>query len=316
MQTSLVSSLSRHLTDEFEVVAAYPGGNSVVYEIRTQSLHLAAKHFHGTKSRIFRSYNRELSALQFLRSHQVKNIPNIYFADESLHYIVMDFIEGQMPDANLKSSTEILNFIFELREIYLRDSSFPLAIDAAQDLNMLRKQIEIRLIEFTSIQVSEYLPNYYRNIEILTSKSSKNVSKANFTYSVSDLGLHNLLVKNGNYFFFDLEFFGKDSPQKLIGDFVLHPQNRFKESENSFFVGECVDKFKLNEDEVAEYIRLLSIKWSLICYKRLHKMIFSNTNRESIDKQKEIVRYYLEVSHQKKSSEIWNVTLEKSVNFG
>lgn len=43
------------------------------------------------------------------------------------------------------------------------------------------------------------------------------------TLSPSDFGFHNALRVDGELFFIDFEYFGKDDPAKLMADFLLHP---------------------------------------------------------------------------------------------
>ena len=63
------------------------------------------------------------------------------------------------------------------------------------------------------------------------SSKSQNSEFTQHTLSVSDLGTHNIISSKGVYNFIDFEFFGLDSIHKLVGDFLLHPRNEFKETE-------------------------------------------------------------------------------------
>ena len=68
------------------------------------------------------------------------------------------------------------------------------------------------------------------------SSKSQNSEFTQHTLSVSDLGTHNIISSESVYNFIDFEFFGLDSIHKLVGDFLLHPRNEFKEAEMSRFM--------------------------------------------------------------------------------
>lgn len=295
MRISTRGDLEQHFAAKVEIQESFGGGNSFIHKIKLGNSLLAVKEYIGNAERITSSFQRETSALRFLNDFKVITVPNILYSQENLGFIVMEYINGKKPKANRQSIDAILNFIESLRDLFLKDPSFAFAVDAGTSLLELQNQIEVRLAQ-GKYKSREFVPKVERILDRLRKSSDdKNIGN-NLTYSVSDLGLHNSLVSEKGYFFFDLEFFGKDSPYKMIGDFLLHPQNHFSKVDNEYFLERSFSLFNLNREYLAKIFVYLATKWSLICIKRLENLIDSTGTSEAIQSQITLVRYYLDMA--------------------
>jgi hypothetical protein len=88
------------------------------------------------------------------------------------------------------------------------------------------------------------------------------------TFSFSDLGTHNIIYSDNRFNFIDFEFFGIDSVNKLVGDFLLHPRNDFNQFEITRFIEISNKIFKWNFDELKGFLPILALKWAVIAYGR------------------------------------------------
>jgi hypothetical protein len=175
----------------------------------------------------------------------------------------------------------MVNFCILLKEIYSLGSSFANSIDAVFSLSELESQILDRIQglenSFRSLEVNELCGRFREKLSIcITMKKEK--SFINRTFSVSDLGTHNMINSKGNNYFIDFEFFGLDSVNKMIGDFILHPKNRFTQNDITRFVSKVSRKFEWDSDELKQILPLLTLKWALITYARTFKEEFRNGN--------------------------------------
>jgi hypothetical protein len=295
MRTLIEKDLHQHFSADIEVKNSFLGGNSIVYQIKVGELDLVVKEYKGEVERKIRSFQREKSALHFLNQNEVTFVPKIIYSQERLGFIVTEFILGDIPKPNRQSIEAILEFTKKLHELFQVDSTFPYAVDAGIKLCDIQTQISERIAYVTN-EFKSYIPRIKEIALAIDMRQQKVVSQSKLTYSVSDLGLHNALLFRDEIFFIDLEFFGKDSPYKLIGDFLLHPQNRFSQLDNAYFLDESMSIFDINRNHLKDYVGLLAVKWSLICIKRLQNLSREGADLNVLQAQKDIVGYYLEMA--------------------
>ena len=310
MRPLTIIELNRYFSCEIEVKNKFVGGNSVVHQVQAGPLSLAVKEYKGESQRILRSLRREASALNFLQQHHIPCVPKMLYSNEDLGFIVMEFITGERPISNRDSIVAMLRFIEILKDLYQVDPSFTYAIDAGTSDDEIRNQIRGRLSEVGAESI-ELVTKIKNLIKEKRGTSIQEVLTSDLTYSVSDLGVHNSLLRQGDFYHFDLEFFGKDSPYKLVGDFLLHPQNDFSYGDNSLFLEKSMLIFGLYEERLGRFVSLLSAKWTLICSKRLKKMIETNVDNEALQAQRDLVGYYLRMAEIFAHSNEWEILLDK-----
>ena len=269
-------------TFKFKLEAGIPtvserikGGNSSVYKGHLPNgMTIAIKEYRGDKFRIERMISREVASIAFLRNFGIKNIPEIIEIQYESGLIVYRWIDGKEPRPDSISMEELINFCIALKEIYNLGNSFENSIDAVFSLTELESQISNRIKDleetFSSCEVIDLCNDLRDKLHICTDVN-KNTLFTNKTFSVSDLGTHNMITLKSSFYFIDFEFFGLDSVNKMIGDFVLHPKNRFNRNDISRFLSRVSNAFEWDPNELMEILPLLTLKWALIAYSRSFK---------------------------------------------
>lgn len=261
------------------------GGNSKVFVLKVNNTSLIAKKYMGETTRAKMSMEREIAALSFLRKNHLKLVPEIFDFRMQDSLVIMEFLQGRSPDANSKSMQEIIFFLQALKEIYKKDCSFPVSVEGISKTSDLINQIEVRIVQLESQGLESDLLKEVRNsFDELRLRSYLEIEWEP-TYSVSDLGIHNMIEMGGVIKFLDFEFFGSDSPVKVIGDFLLHPRNIFSDTERVQFLDQSTRIFKIPHSAIVEYLPLASLKWALIVMRRLipGSLITNlNSDRESL----------------------------------
>lgn len=267
-----------------EEVANIKGGNSTVIKVKlSDGSFIALKLYKGESSRIKRMLQRELGAISFLNSQNFLNIPEILEARIDLGLIAYRWIEGTHPQSDSKSMEKIISMCLDLNKLNMSGAHFPDAIDAAYSLHEIENQIEDRIIGLMR-NYPLYLTISFRSMVELKLNQYREIFKKNqlflrHTFSISDLGTHNMLFANNMYTFIDFEFFGKDSIEKMVGDFLLHPRNEFNKAEVFKFIDEISKNLKWDYKILTSLLPLLSLKWAVIVFERLLKeTIASNTS--------------------------------------
>lgn len=268
------------------------GGNSSVYKGHLPNgMTLAIKEYKGDKIRVERMLSREVGSIKFLRNFGIKNIPEIVEIQHELGLLIYLWIEGKEPHPDSKSMDELIDFCTSLKEIYSLENSFENSIDAVFSLGEIESQIFSRIQDlektFSSNEVNILCSNLREKL-LSYVKIKRNITFINKTFSVSDLGTHNMIRSKEKCFFIDFEFFGLDSVNKMVGDFVLHPKNNFHQIDISRFISSISNVFRWDPTELMEILPLLTLKWALIAFMRSfkedsHKGIIKIGN-SSIDK--------------------------------
>jgi len=276
-----------HLDKTF-VQAQIVGGNSVVLKSRLNSNSLAAiKIYKGDIPRVLQMYNRELSAIKFLKEYNFTNIPEIIKYNPDPGLIIFKWFDGSTPVQNSESIdliSEMCHKLFSLSKI----SRYPYAaIDFTYSIKGIKFQIQSRLSELLRSVGSSKSASFE---QIFRSKLShyEKVFSSNFeftltTLSLSDMGTHNMLVTKGAHVFMDFEFFGRDSVAKMVGDFLLHPRNEYSYDDKSRFMNSVSNALDWDPSELIRLFPLLILKWSLIVLKRTINNQFVSRDRNSTE---------------------------------
>jgi len=275
--------LHLEISNELEVIQ---GGNSSVVKARLQDNSLiAVKIYKGEPSRIQRMLVREESAISYLAEHNFLNIPEILEVRKDLGLIVYKWIEGVPPIPNTKCMEAIIEMCLALNNINKKDG-FENAIDAAFSI----QDIEFQILERINLLRSEHTYQFAKTICLSLEEKLqkyKSIFKKNqklfpHTMSISDLGTHNMLYVEGSFSFIDFEFFGNDSVDKMVGDFLLHPHNKFKQNEIVKFKESISNKLGWQSESLNSTLPILSLKWAAIAFKRELKELEISYSEESL----------------------------------
>jgi hypothetical protein len=249
------------------------GGNSSVYKGHLpDGSEIAIKEYKGDKQRIGRMLSREQRAISFLREHGIPNVPEILEVRKDLGLVVYRWIEGIAPLANHETMKAIIDLYSALDEIHESGAIFDNAIDAAFSIKDISLQISTRIQQFQtsygSLSVSDLCARLSERLHLCNPNQAQSSNFTRFTLSVSDLGAHNIIFSGSDYTFIDFEFFGTDSVNKLVGDFLLHPRNEFNEVDISRFIESASQISNWDANELNEVMPLLTLKWAVIAFGR------------------------------------------------
>lgn len=265
------------------ILEVIQGGNSTVLKAKVRGNALIAlKIYKGEPSRIQRMLAREQSAIRYLAEHNFHNIPEILEVRKDLGLIVYRWIEGEPPNPNAKCMEAIIEMCLALSTIDKEDS-FENAIDAAFSIQDIELQILERIYLLRSEHTHKFAKTIYLSLEEKLQKYkyifSKNQKLFPCTMSISDLGTHNMLYAEGSFSFVDFEFFGRDSVDKMVGDFLLHPRNSFEQNDIVKFKESISNKLGWQSENLGFILPILSLKWAAIAFKReLTELKISSSN--------------------------------------
>jgi hypothetical protein len=270
------------------VTAEIPGGNSSVFKgFLVDGTPLAIKEYKGDRQRIDRMLTREEKTIAFLRGHGIRNIPEILEVRDDLGLIVYRWIEGNTPLANHEAMNAIIDMHDSLEKIHNNGGIFDNAIDAAFSVSEISDQISARIRQFLlfypTVSMRVLCDQLHELLHSCKTEQFQDHAFIQRTLSLSDLGTHNMLCSSSTYSFIDFEFFGVDSINKLVGDFLLHPRNEFNETEMLLFM-ESVSKIS-NWDsiELNQVLPVLTLKWAVIAYGRSFREAEFETKGEISD---------------------------------
>lgn len=270
----------------FEKILTIKGGNSSVVKakLKDDSI-IAVKIYKGETARIQRMLARELSAVSFLTSNGLLNVPEILEARSDLGLIVYKWIDGESPDSNAKCMDAIVTMCLELNKLS-KDCEFESAVDAAfliEDIKLqildritqLRIKFKYQIVKTICTLLEDKLRNYQ-------SAFDRNEKLLPFTLNISDLGTHNMLLSGDSFKFVDFEFFGFDSVDKMVGDFLLHPRNLFQKNEILTFKESISNNLAWEPENLKFTLPILSLKWATITFKRELKNLTQDCSDENL----------------------------------
>lgn len=242
----------------------YVGGNSEVIKFKNNKGELRAlKIYKGDKKRVSKMFEKETKSLIFLSDNGFKNVPRQVVSYPNIKAIEYDWIEGQLAeptDACLEAIAEMLNKLIKLSS---RNYIFDRAVDSISAPSELLPQIQGRLNRLEDYN-SQYVKKVREKTEVYRTTKNIGFPLGQRILSMSDLGSHNMIAQEGNFFFIDFEFFGYDSFAKLWGDFLLHPRNHFSTGQLSLIQPSIDVNWEQVRLELEKCAPALALKWSLI----------------------------------------------------
>jgi hypothetical protein len=275
------------------------GGNSSLHIFKLNGKSYVLKVYKGEPRRIRNSKLREEAAYKFLIDRGFNKLPRWQSSFDLEDGICLEFIRGQTPKSNSRTLVTILECINELDAIYSRDASFENAVDSAFSTDDLLRQIEKRFCALQE-EFTEGLGWLQSTIEVLKERRAVEFPKWTITYSLSDIGSHNMIKRFNRYKFFDLEFFGKDSAVKMLLDFLLHPRNQFSPRNRVRFLKQVTETFDMHLETTLEVTPFIAAKWATIVFRR---MSFDYGQGNELALKKNLARY-LDIANMRSNEEI------------
>ncbi len=268
------------------VYERFAGGNSEVIKFKNNEGTLRAlKIYRGNKLRVSQMLEKEAKSLIFLQEHGFRNVPQRVVVHPSLQSIEYDWIEGETAgttDACLAAIAEMLNSLKKLSSL---NYAFDKAVDSIGAPSELLEQIQSRVVRLKDSNTT-FVNEVQKRVEVFRNSKDIDVPCAQRTLSMSDLGAHNVVTRNGDFFFIDFEFFGYDSFAKLWGDFLLHPRNHFSARQISQVEPSIDLDWALARKDIEKCLPALALKWSLIARGRAER------NQGGVQNEDEITKLY------------------------
>lgn len=293
--SELASVVSRVLGCPVTAVDSIGGGrNSQVYRVTGgNSAQYVAKRYCPSR---FDGRNRldiEFSALRFLWTHGVRNIPQPIGADPEQECAVYAYLDGTRLSTQDLANADIddaVRFLAELKALRnTREShAIPPASEACFSVQAILDNMERRLRRLpqhrhgeapydalADFLASDFLPSRaqiirwcHARLEAFGSSFHAVVPQQEQTLSPSDFGFHNALrLRDGGLVYLDFEYFGWDDPAKLIVDFVIHPAMELPEPLARRFVSSLFGLFGEDRhlvDRTEVVYPLFGLTWCLI----------------------------------------------------
>lgn len=304
----------------YRILEVIKGGNSVV--IKSEKFNgsfMAVKIYQGTELRKYAMLNREVKAINFLRTNGVVNVPSNLEVRTDLGLIAYDWIEGNSPIPDKECLDSIVSMCVKLFSLKEKHLFFEDAVDAAFSVSDIVYQVQTRLLRLKDVSNKHVVSQLLEKINSRLFNFSKNDNLSsvvfNKTFSISDLGSHNMLVNSQQFFFIDFEFFGIDSTEKMLGDFLLHPRNEFSKFDIERFLNDFSYKIPWNKDNFRNIFLLLTLKWASITLERVLRKQSFQSDIELTDAIKQsYVQSYLDYFDFLNEDSTLNLTTFRSFN--
>lgn len=283
--------LSKHGLNLIRVKDA-KGSNSQIYEFSNNGREYVLKIYTGDFEKRKRSRIREEASVRFLNKNGFNQTPVFIERFSSEQVVCMENLGRIHAKSNKRSAKAIWENFVQLKDIYFLDSNFDNAVDYANSTTDILNQIRISELINKNIYKNEQhlMRECLENLRALKEISFPSQS---LTYSLSDIGTHNMmLTKKRNLIFIDFEYFGRDSAVKMICDFILHPRNDFSGSENRQLLKRSSVIFGIDNDCLQQAMPFFALKWCQIVLKKLSRGI----SKREIHLGEKLLYQYLEIA--------------------
>ncbi len=252
---TIAKRLSPHQVES--VTELQKGGNSRIYKVLTNKGVYALKRYPLPSAKDPRDrLHTETLALQYMRKHGIKNIPEVIAKDPEQAYSLLNWIDGdavtQINDNDIISFAQFLSKLAEMSGT-ATEENMPYASEACVSGSMILQHIEQRMEKLEKAacehtELEEFLSRILKPyIQGATDRARNFYSKHNLSFNKdidrkfqvlipSDFGGHNALRSAGGLYFLDFEYFGWDDPVTSTANFLLHPAMSLSEHQKQQFL--------------------------------------------------------------------------------
>ena len=267
------------------------GQNSRVYIVEdTKSVRYILKLYPISISKRQNRLTTEYEALTFLSENNITCVPKPLGLDKTLNLAIYQYIDGSPLISSEISNREIdeaINFVMELNRLSKHHLAVPNNIKNAseacfstseiidtinQRLNRLKK-IPLETVLYENLQgwLSQHFEPAFKiiqswcelNLKKIQMSLDTQVEYSHRTLSSSDFGFHNALRKeDGSIVFLDFEYFGWDTPSKILSDFLLHPAMSLKTIHKTRFRKGILEGFN-DYSELSSLAKIVYPLWGL-----------------------------------------------------
>lgn len=263
------------------------GGNNRLFRIETvDGRSFALKSYPRQASDPRNRLMTEFGALEFLRRHDIGEVPVPIAKDETAGFALYEWIEGHPVQPSAATVDATAPFIAALNRLNASPdaATLPLASEACLSAQAIVEQVEARLRALEEQAPDHpalrlFLDETFRPaLKFAVANARQIYEKAGLTFempiglqqrtlSPSDFGFHNALLAGDRIVFLDFEYFGWDDPVKLSCDFVLHPGMDLTDDLKSRFLRLMFDIFRADRTFAARLratFQLYAMRWVMI----------------------------------------------------
>ena len=260
------------------------GKNNRTYLVSTREKKYLAKFYFSSPKDPRTRLSNEFSFLEYLKEIGIKNVPKPVIRSDLYNLGIYEFLEGRpfsssdlnedsiLSAASFFSSINNNEFISNARQLDFASEAF---LDLDQSIQQIDERIETLKAstkqQSQSMEASKFLidlKNVWGNLKLDLRLNRDFIMQNNaLCVSPSDFGFHNTLVKNGQLFFVDFEYAGRDDPAKFIADFFIQPEIKVDVGYMQLFADKALDFSDNKEIIISRAIKLLpmfQVKWCCI----------------------------------------------------
>lgn len=282
-------------------LSSQSGGNSLLYNFRINDDEFILKVYLGEKDRICTSRERERNAYIFLHSNNFHKLPRIIEEINISNGICLEFVKGKRPKWNRRTNLEIQESCLKLKNIFEKNQTFDNAIDSTFSSHDILDQLESRLENLKKKSNPESI-DLLKTFDKLRRREQIEFPTSGLTYSLSDIGAHNMIKNQNKFYHIDLEFFGRDSAVKMFIDYLLHPQNEMSSQNRIQTIRFATKHFGLDLDLIVSAVPFFAAKWATIVARRMYLMYA----QQDIKLLRKTFREYIEIASLNSNSEIYS----------
>lgn len=300
------------------------GYNSKLFRVDSKNKSYIAKVYHLSHKNHHR-LGAEFRAFAYLWSHGIRVVPRPRYQDIVNNIGLYEYVKGKKILSKKIFQTHVgalCDFLEVLHNLSKEKDSSVIsnAADACLIINQYFSIIDRRLTEFHNIgyvdqQVKElfmFIQNEFLTTASIIREEIERLAKANHvllhkplvkkqqTLSPSDIGFHNILLRDGQLMFVDFEYFGWDDPAKMVADLFHHPRAMIKPEYRQYIVKRVYRFLGRDQDFLKRlpFTYLLSgLNWSLIMLNVFHKRGHEDKKKAQLAKSKRKLNELLEEWH-------------------
>lgn len=251
--------------------------NAKIVLFKYQKKHLIYKDYnfsHNSEKR----FKREILAYKILNKNNIKSIPKFYDSDFKNRSITMEYINGTKTKKISKLILDnYIDFFSKISKIKFDKKNILLASSNAITLDNIKLSIENRILElknFNNYYISKYINQIEKKLFKIKSNNKKKFYSENIL-SISDVGIHNTIMRDKTLIFYDFEYFGLDNKAKLLSDFILHPKNTLSVTQVIYFKEKFINNIVKDKKKFSINLKIIfplcCILWTLIILKKYNK---------------------------------------------
>jgi len=226
---------------------------------------------------------REIAFLEMCHRSEVNNVPKLLNFDDSECLALLEYVKGnrvvEADETFVIAASTFVNTINKKSQNhntpYLAKDAF---VNSSQVLtNLVQRAAVLKSCEMpadakalilkilSSVdKLLDATPEIVKEFGIIQTHIRQENASA-LILSPSDFGIHNAIETESGIYFLDFEYSGKDSPLKLFGDFISHPQHHLNENLIRLFYDRTKETLCFELEHFSElFLLLFRLKWCLI----------------------------------------------------